>query len=40
MAIFEGEEEEAQFIDRLVASSGKFAIEPTANFSIQDWRKR
>lgn len=38
MAIFK--EEEAQFIDRLVASSGKFAREPIADFSIQDWQKR
>ena len=38
MAIYEGEE--AQFIDRLVASSGKFAKEPIANFSFQDWQKQ
>ena len=38
MAIHEGEE--AQFIDCLVASSGKFAKEPIADFNIRDWQKR
>jgi hypothetical protein len=37
MAVYEGVE--AQFIDSLVASSGKIAKDTIVDFSIQDWQK-